>query len=244
MNFALKTLRTQQLNDMFATISPAKANRLHWLGRYAERVYMSLHILRKYYDNAIEGDTEAYRLYCDKLHIPFSETNAEPFILDLLYNRSITNSLLSGLELAGDNAIVLREEITSETLSYIQLSLSLMRSCAVRKDTNIAALQGITDYLLAFWGSAEERIHNETIRQMIVSGHLIEMLDMRLRFDYPYARIFESYESLRRVLTSSGKTYDADVLGQIDDLVVSKHFEMAPENKAKALDALCGLMQI
>ena len=38
-----------------ATISAAKANRLYWLGRYAERAYLNLHLLRKYYDKTIDG---------------------------------------------------------------------------------------------------------------------------------------------------------------------------------------------
>ena len=31
-------------------ISATKANRLYWLGRYAERVYLSLHLLLKFYE--------------------------------------------------------------------------------------------------------------------------------------------------------------------------------------------------
>jgi hypothetical protein len=37
---------------------------------------------------------------------------------------------VAGLESANDNAIVLREEIKSESLSYIQMSLCYIKECA------------------------------------------------------------------------------------------------------------------
>ena len=38
-------------------ISVTKANSLYWLGRYEERVYITLHLLRKCYDKMIDGTT-------------------------------------------------------------------------------------------------------------------------------------------------------------------------------------------
>ena len=37
-------------------ISATKANSLYWLGRYEERVYITLHLLRKCYDKMIDGE--------------------------------------------------------------------------------------------------------------------------------------------------------------------------------------------
>lgn len=31
-------------------LTATKANQLFWLGRYVERVYLSLHLMRRYYD--------------------------------------------------------------------------------------------------------------------------------------------------------------------------------------------------
>ena len=44
----------------FNAISANKANRLYWLGRYTERVYLSLHFLRRYYDQMIDGHPQNY----------------------------------------------------------------------------------------------------------------------------------------------------------------------------------------
>ena len=45
---------------MCYTIPANKANRLYWLGRYTERVYISLHLLRRYYDRMIDGQPKDY----------------------------------------------------------------------------------------------------------------------------------------------------------------------------------------
>ena len=37
-------------------ISANKANSLFWLGRYEERVYITLHLMRKCYDKMIDGN--------------------------------------------------------------------------------------------------------------------------------------------------------------------------------------------
>ena len=36
-------------------LSANKANSLFWLGRYEERVYITLHLMRKCYDKMIDG---------------------------------------------------------------------------------------------------------------------------------------------------------------------------------------------
>ena len=43
-------------------ISATKANSLYWLGRYEERVYITLHLLRKCYDKMIDGELEEYSI--------------------------------------------------------------------------------------------------------------------------------------------------------------------------------------
>ena len=51
----------------FNAISANKANRLYWLGRYTERVYLSLHFLRRYYDQMIDGHPQNYEEFYEKL---------------------------------------------------------------------------------------------------------------------------------------------------------------------------------
>lgn len=204
---------------MMMVISAAKANRLYWLGRYTERVYISLHLLRRYHDKMIDGDGKEYEDYYKKLDTSNPYPDTESFRMGYMYDEKNPCSLISGLKAANDNAIVLREEIMSETLSYIQLSLVHIQNSAERENSNITDLQPITDYLLAFWGSIDERIFDERIRNFLKIGKLVENIDMHIRFDYPFYRIQEAYECLKNCAEDEDGIFDQMILSQLDKLL-------------------------
>jgi len=99
------------------------------------------------------------------------------------------------LERVKDNAMMLREEIMTETLCYIELSIAHMNKPEVQ-NRGIEGLQRITDYMLAFWGSIDERIVDNQIRHSIKFGKYLESLDLHIRFDYPFNRIEEIFERM------------------------------------------------
>ena len=201
---------------MCYTIPANKANRLFWLGRYTERVYISLHLLRRYYDRMIDGQPKDYEEFYQKLDFGNPYPDKESLRLGYMYDANNPASLLSELVAANDNAIVLREEIKSETLSYVQLSLCLIQKAANSQETNITNLQSITDYLLAFWGSIDERVFDERIRGLLKMGKLLENIDMHIRFDYPFNRIKEAYEELKKQLENEESMYDPSLIEQLD----------------------------
>ncbi|MEI8087790.1 MAG: alpha-E domain-containing protein [Paludibacter sp.] len=185
------------------SISTAKATRLFWLGRYAERVYIALHQIRKHYDLMIDEDETAYISFCNKMGIENKYESSEDFMHKYLFDATNPDSVLSMLELVNDNAILLREEITSETLSYIQISISYMKNIE-EKGKTINELQTVTDYMFAFWGSMEERIFSSQIRHAIKFGKYLECLDLHLRFNYPFERIEQIFN---RMMESVDKEY-------------------------------------
>ena len=67
-------------------ISASKANQLYWLGRYQERVYMTLHLLRKCYDQMIDGNPESYHPLRDMLDPMHNYPNNEEFALGMVYD--------------------------------------------------------------------------------------------------------------------------------------------------------------
>lgn len=137
---------------------------------------------------------------------------------------------------ANDNAIVLREEIMSETLSYIQLSLCHIRKSAEKGDPNITDLQPITDYLLAFWGSIDERVFDERIRNFLKIGRLVENIDMHIRFDYPFYRIEEAYDCLKHCAETEDGIFDQTILKHLDELLTKDQYEHpTPDYKVKVL---------
>ena len=64
-------------------ISASKANQLYWLGRYQERVYMTLHLMRKCYDQMIDGNPESYHTLREMLDPMHNYPNNEEFALGM-----------------------------------------------------------------------------------------------------------------------------------------------------------------
>lgn len=182
-----------------SAISPAKADRLYWLGRYSERVCTALHILRKYYDAIIDDEhTEAHKEFCSKMGIPCEYDNAREFVHKYLYDATLSYSVTNILERVKDNAILLREELKSESLQYIELAINYMKR-AGEKDMKLYEIQYVTDIMYSFWGAVEDRIYNSKVRDLIVSGKYIEKLDLYIRFRYETERIEDILSRLERV---------------------------------------------
>lgn len=179
------TITSQSSNP---SISLNKASNLYWMGRYAQRVYIILHFLRKEFDLMIDENDKAYETFCQKLGIENRYASADDFLKSYLYDNNNPDSVINMLDKTKSNAMVLREEIMSETLSYIELSISQIELCR-EKACDIHELQAITDYMLAFWGSIDERILNKHTRRIIKFGKYTENIDLHLRFGYSFSRI-------------------------------------------------------
>ena len=159
-------------------ISATKANRLYWLGRYESRVYLTLHQLNKCFDEMIDGDPDYYTSLWQKLNASGSYNSNDEFTYGMLYDESNPSSVLSAQRFAMDNAILLREDIMSETLSYLEMSVAHLRKCKKEAALNISHLQPVIDWSLAFWGSAEQRLQNHQALNIMMMGRNVENLDM------------------------------------------------------------------
>lgn len=200
-------------------LTATKANQLFWLGRYVERVYLSLHLMRRYYDLMIDGKTASFEDYYQRLSVPNDMGNNEVVRTSQMYDANNPSSILSELKAAYDNAIVLREDIKTESLAYIEMSLCHIKKCAENNVSNITELQPITDYLLAFFGSIYERVFNVHVRNLINIGKLVENIDMHLRFDYPFYRIEEAFSWLKEFSQRENNLFDHTKLQEINSLI-------------------------
>lgn len=219
-------------------VSAAKANRLYWLGRYAERVYLSLHFMRKYSDRMVDGDSGDFAGYYTSLDVKDVNRDKTQLNLDYMYDSSNPASILSGLVSANDNAILLREEIKSETLSYIQMSLCHIRQCAERAESNITALQPVTDHLLAFWGSVDSRPVDPQARCLIRVGKLVEDADMHIRFGYPYERVMEYYNELGQLAAIEPGIFDSASRGRLRELLTPARYGAGESYRRDLISAL------
>ncbi len=207
-------------------ISAAKANRLFWLGRYEMRVYLTLHQLNKCCDEMIDGKPDDYKAFWAKLDAMGNYQSNDEFTLGMLYDEKNPGSVFSAQSYAMDNAILLREDIMSETLSYLEMSVALMKKCKKAGDKHLASLQPVIDWSLAFWGSAEQRIHNHRALNIMMIGRNVENLDMLIRFGYPFQRIALAYESLMRYCQEKEEILDENIHHQLDELIAEDRFDL------------------
>jgi len=230
-------MQVQTATKINSGVSSAKANRLYWLGRYAERVYLTLHMLRKHCDLMIDEDKDAYITFCTLMGIENKYTSADDFTKRYLFDLSNPESVINMLERVKDNAMMLREEIMTETLCYIELSIAHMNKLDVQS-CGIEGLQRITDYMLAFWGSIDERIVDNQIRHSIKFGKFIESLDLHIRFDYTFSRVEGIFN---RMLDSIEK--ECYICDEMTLLTLKQHFTIDDYNNIGVLQLINSLFR-
>ncbi len=220
-------------------ISAEQADRLRWLGRYTERVGSTLKIVNRFLDVMIDGDGHAYEEFCTALSIPYDiYSGPDDFEQRYLYDQKNPDSIYSNLSRAYDNALVLRSFISSETLSFIQMSLNRLETL---RGTQSAFLetQQIIDWVLAFWGSLEETVLDPQRRALILVGKYIERLDLELRLSIP---VYEMRISLQRLvlyierLGGLRESESREALQRIEDLFLKPDLEDG--ERAEALELL------
>jgi uncharacterized alpha-E superfamily protein len=189
-------------------ISLEQTNRLYWLGRYTERVYTTIRLYSKCYDAMIDNIDENYEDFCRKLEIPNIYKDKEDFNTRYPFDESDVNSIHSNLIRAYDNAIVLREELGSETLSYIQLAIYAMNKAKISR-APLLELQNVEDNILAFWGISDDFINDDVIRNIIKTGKRVERIDLYARLKMDRAMLRREFDKLESRLERSGMPYNS-----------------------------------
>ena len=216
-------------------ISVENTDRLYWLGRYSERVYTTLKIFSEHYDSMIDIEDEEYLDFCRRQEIPNIYTSVTDFANRYCFDEEDENSILSNLTRAYDNAIVLREEIGSTALSYVQLAVYAMND-AKKSIAPLLELQKTRDNIVAFWGMVDDSVDEEHVRSIIKFGKRVERIDI-------FARMHMSTEELRRQVARlnsrivlTGLSYNKRGLAHINYLVEEE--EMDYDSIVKEVEAL------
>ncbi len=199
-------------------ISVEQVDHLYWLGRYTERVYSTLKLFAKSYDIMIDDSSDIYTNYCKSLDIPDIYKSQEDFLNRYPFDETIMDSIISNLNRAYDNAIVLRETIGSDALSYIQMAIYAMNNAA-RSDSPLIELQQITDDILSFWGSVDDQIDAEQIRNIIKAGKRIERIDLYARLKIDRKDIEREVKRMIPRVLRSGIKYNEAALSRVSTLI-------------------------
>ena len=199
-------------------ISIDQVDHLYWLGRYTERVYTTLKMFAKSFDLMIEEDEGIYHKFCGYLDIPDIYQSKEDFIRRYAFDESIPDSIISNLNRAYDNAIVLRETIGSDALSYVQLSIYAMNNAA-KSNSPLIELQQVTDDLLSFWGIVDDQIDSDQIRNILKAGKRIERIDLYARLELEKKRLEREVRRMIPRVLRSGMKYNEQSLSAVSSLI-------------------------
>ena len=177
-------------------ISAENSERLFWLGRYSERAFTGLRMFADKFSLMQAGNDTAK-------NICFDESNPE--------------SIASSLNRAYDNAIVLRDEIGSDTFSYIQLAVYEVKNASHSK-TPLVGLQKVIDNIAAFWGMADDTIEDEHARNIIKLGTRIERVDIYARMNADPKDIRREIRRLVYRIARTGLRYSSEGLEKLKAL--------------------------
>ena len=184
-------------------ITRININNLFWLGRYVERVFTTLNSFFKYADRFIEGGQEAYEKYLADINVPDIYKDSEDFFRRYVFDMSDPNSIISNLDRALGNGIVLREEIKTPSLSYLQMAMDKFKSCEGTDKIRYDMLP-VRDAIYAFWGSVDNNMTNSEALRVIHLGKSVERADMFLRLGYPAEDISAELDNLIKHVSRYG----------------------------------------
>ncbi|MGN0598751.1 MAG: alpha-E domain-containing protein [Oscillospiraceae bacterium] len=222
------------------TISIEHGDRLFWLGRYSERAFMTIRSLIRLYDKVIDKDRAHYVKYLDCFGLPDIYGSSEEFFDSFVYDASNCNSIAFSLEKAYDNGIVLREEISTEALAFLQLAMDKLAAAKAENASLGVALMPVEDILFGFFGCIHEYVYDEEIKNIILCGKDVERLSLLIRLKYKPELIEKEYGRLCTALgrIPANTPYHCN-LAQLDKLgELIGQDDGCHSNVSKALDTL------
>lgn len=223
-------------------ISIEKADHLFWLGRYAERVLTTLTTFFDFYDEMIDGNEEAYKVFCEKIAIPDIYGSKENFQQSYLFDSRNPDSVISNMERAFDNGVVIRGELGTYPLSYIQMALDSLKGEGGNAGAPVYDLQQVIDYLNAFWGCMDDQTEDEQCRNIMKCGKYVERLDLYMRLGYPAGAVEKEFSKLVNRLHKAGIPYRVDHEARLAEII--RMGEGWRDHENQALYALWNLFEV
>lgn len=182
------------------TITRININNLFWLGRYTERVFITLNSFFKYADKIIEKGDDFYKKYLADISVPNIYRDSADFFDRYVFDENDPNSIYSNLERALGNGIVLREEIKTPSLSYLQMAADKFRECRGTDKIRYDMLP-VRDAIYAFWGSVDNNMTDNDALRIIHLGKSLEQVDMMLRLSLPSEETLTALDNLMKHVT-------------------------------------------
>ena len=219
-------------------VTLTKQNRLFWLGRYSERVFLLTRVMLENYDNLLETGEFDIPSFCSSVGIPCEYDDGEAFIRGFTFDKDKTYSIAASLDYMLGNGMVLREILTTPTLSYLQMAEGALNMARVSSGPAIE-LQWIVDDINAFRGSFDDMVFSEGTRNITKAGQSIERLSLMLRLNRHPERLIPEMDRLLKRLEKTDLKADPACLQTVRDAVDSGEID-----KSELLPAVEGLFFI
>lgn len=218
------------------TISLEHGDRLYWLGRYTERVFTTLKSLERLYDKMIDRDPKHYIKYLDCFGLTDTFGSYEKFLSSFIFNKENSFSAAYSLERAYDNGIVLREEISTEALSFLQMAMDALEKTRDSSKGLVVAMLPVEDILFGFWGCIHDYVYDEEIKDIILCGKSVERLELYIRLKYRRELIDLEFDrlcrTLRRIPKNTPYRYNTKQLSALVEIIGAENGCTGNENAA------------
>lgn len=205
------------------TVSVAQLGHLYWLGRYLERVKMTLDVSSGIYGKILDDEAMDISQVCRWLSIPNVYGGPEDFAYSYIFDAQNPDSIISNMGRAFDNAIVLRDVIHSQTLAYVQLAYDKLEDGA-QSQSPMLEIQETIDYLYAFWGALGDYVEDVRMRNTVRTGGSVERVDLALRLGEEPEAVRREIARLADRIYRSQLDYNAEAFerllafGESDDM--------------------------
>ncbi|MGN0794490.1 MAG: alpha-E domain-containing protein [Aristaeellaceae bacterium] len=194
------------------------ADRLYWLGRYTERVYSTINFFTDSFDRALAHDPQACADFCRKLDIPNIYHGLADFLRRYNFDKTNPDSVVSNLERVYDNAVVMRDELGSDAICYVQMAVYALEHAAA-SETPYLDMVKVSDNILAFWGIVDDQIESENVRNIIKVGKRIERIDLYARLSMPREALKREINRLVGRIGRTNLRYNAQRLNMLRPMV-------------------------
>ena len=143
------------------------------------------------------------------------------------------------MERAFDNGVVMRGELGTYTLAYIQMALDVLKGEGGRTDAPLYDLQQVIDYLNAFWGCMDDQVEDQVCRNIVKCGKYLERLDLYMRLGYPAKAVEKEFSKFLNRLHQSGLSYRKENEAKLAEIIGLG--ESWKDRSEEALEALWNL---
>lgn len=219
-----------------SNISTEHSSRIYWLGRYTERAFTTLKSLERLYDKVIDRDAEHYKKYLDCFGMSDTYGDYKAFFHSFIFDKNNICSAAYSLERAYDNGIVLREEISTDSLAYLQLAKDKLRSSENAPQGLVVAMMPLEDILYGFYGCFIDHVYNEEIRDIFLCARSVERVELYIRLKYRTEKIRSEFERfcsfLERIPMNTPYRYNPKQLAVLSEIIFSENGCIGKENEA------------